>query len=173
MNCEQTRTHWNKFHTESDESSLFCNLQSNGAPRAILWAMITYWKRILFCGIAFVAVANAQSVGDFADEWNCRHAGKIIMKISITKDSPMKLSFLAAPFHIGESGEIDKVEGNLDIEEVMVEYKLEKGKLKFKTRTESGAFTEYEMKLEGKVEASLTIGGAPDFVSPLRFQRRI
>lgn len=83
----------------------------------------------------------------------------------------MKLSLLAVPFHIGESGEIDKVEGEIDIEEVLVEYKLEKGKLKFKTRTESGSFTEYEIKLGEKAQAFLTIVGAPDFVKPLRLLR--
>lgn len=172
MKCGRTSTVLNTIHSPSSENAQIYGQPGNGTPRAIV-SMVTYCKCILLCLVSLGVAVNGQSVGDFAGEWNCRHGGKTIMKISITKGSPMKLSLLAAPFHIGESGEIDKVEGELDIEEVLIEYKLEKGKLKSKTRTESGSFTEYEIKLGEKAEAflSITIVGAPDFVKPLRLFR--
>ncbi len=141
MKCGRTSTVVNTIHSPSSENAQIYGQPGNGTPRAILVSMVTYCKCILLCLVSLGVAVNGQSVGDFAGEWNCRHDGNSIMKISI------------------------------DIEEVLVEYKLEKGKLKFKTRTESGSFTEYEIKLGEKAEAFLTIVGAPDFVKPLRLFR--
>ena len=79
-------------------------------------SMITFRRCILSCTLAFLVVVNGQSAADIAVESNRETLAPMaigglqvaFLRISITEDPPLKLTFVVSYFHIDDSEEIDK-----------------------------------------------------------------
>ena len=115
---------------------------------------------------------SAQNETSFAGSWKGEHAGKTYLVMTIGAGSPLKISISSAEVTIDEkSGEISKIEGPAEHEETVLESHFDGDRLRIKTRQDDGDVVDYEMRLQGKTAATLTILGVPANVKPFRLQR--
>jgi hypothetical protein len=114
--------------------------------------------------------ALAQDAGRFAGTWKGVHEGKHYLTLTVVSGAALKIGFVAAHIHVGDSGEIDEVDGEVEHEEKVLDSKIEGGKLWFKTEQGSGDVMEYELTLDGN-DGLLRVVGAPDFIKPFRLNR--
>jgi len=114
--------------------------------------------------------ASAQDAGKFGATWKGVHEGKHYLTLTVASGAPLKIGFVTAHIHVGDSGEIDAVDGEVEHEEKVLDSKLEGGKLWFKTEQASGDVMEYELTLDGN-DGLLRLVGEPDFIKPFRLKR--
>jgi hypothetical protein len=114
---------------------------------------------------------SAQDEGFFGS-WKAEHDGRTYLVMTIAAGSPLKISIATAVITVDEkSGEISKVEGSVEHNETVLEAHVDSGRLRIKVRQDDADVVEYEMRLEGKTAAALTILGAPSNIKPFRLQR--
>ena len=122
--------------------------------------------------LALAGVAYAQEAGGFAGKWKGEKDGRAYLLMSVAAGSPLKITFATSHINVGESGEIEEIDGPVEHEEKVLESKLENGVLYFKTEQDNGFLMEYRLTLEqGGEVALLRIADAPDFVKPFRLKR--
>jgi hypothetical protein len=88
----------------------------------------------------------------------------------VTGKASTRVRLTSAVIYVGESGEIDKIEGPVKHEETVLETRFDRGRLRIKARQDDGDVVEYEMMLEGRTAATLTVLGAPANVKPFHLQ---
>lgn len=127
----------------------------------------------LLCALALLtAAAAAEDAAGFAGTWKGERAGKTYLLMSVASGTPLKIAFTTAHIHVGETGEIDEIDGPAEHDEKVLESKIENGILHFKTGQPDGSVIEYRLSLEeGSKTALLRLADAPDFVKPFRLRR--
>jgi hypothetical protein len=127
---------------------------------------------LLAAAVLAAGAAHAQEAVAFAGAWRGEHAGKTYLLISIEPGASWKIAFTTAHIQIGETGEIDEIDGPVELDEKVLESKLERGMLYIKTEQGDGSVMEYRMTVEdGGKTALLRIVGAPAIVKPFRLRR--
>lgn len=118
------------------------------------------------------SAARAQQTAAFAGTWRGEHKGKTYLLMSISTGSPMKISVATAHIVVGETGEIEEIDGPVENDEKVLESKLNGSTLSIKTEQADGSVVEYRMTLEdGGKSALLRVADAPDFIKPFRLRR--
>lgn len=126
----------------------------------------------LIVAILVAGAAAAQETDRFLGTWKGEHAGKAYLLLSVASVAPLKVALSTSHIRVGETGEIEEVDGPVENDEALVEVKLDGAVLRFKTRQSDDSVMEYEMTLaEGGSIALLKIVGAPDVVKPFRLRR--
>jgi hypothetical protein len=160
-------------HTGAALRSLAQTQLLDGMPRADHRAMqMDNRVRFVCAALILAASAAAEDAARFAGAWKGEQAGKTYLLLSVASGSPLKIILKTSHIHVGESGEIDEIDGEVENEEKVLESKAEGATLYFKTEQGDGSVMEYRMSLndDGK-SALLRIVGAPDFVQPFRLSR--
>jgi hypothetical protein len=128
--------------------------------------------RLLSALIILAASAAAEEAAGFTGTWKGEQAGKTYLLMSVEPGSPFKIAFTTAHIHVGDSGEIEEIDGPVENDEKVLESKIESGGVLWFKTDNNGETMEYRMTLadEGKT-ALLRIVNAPDFVKPFRLKR--
>jgi hypothetical protein len=130
------------------------------------------YRWTLLAAVLLAGAAHAQEAAAFAGSWRGEHGGKTYLLMSIEPGARWKIAFSTAHITVGESGEIAEIDGPVELDEKVLESKLEGKVLHFKTEQSDGSVMEYRMTLQdGGKTAVLRIVGAPAIVKPFRLRR--
>lgn len=76
-----------------------------------------------------------------------------------------------AEFHIGDSGVVNEVRGEVEHQERVVDSRIEDGRLIFRTEQAGGTMMRYEMLVESDGLALLELPDEPNSIKPFHLKK--
>src|ERR1043166_8471428 len=89
--------------------------------------------RAVAAALVVAASAYAEDAARYTGTWRAEHNGALYLVLTVTAESPLKMTLKTAEIHIGDSGEIDEIRGAVEHEERVIDSKIEGGRLTFRT----------------------------------------